>query len=345
MEYRKLGTSDLLVSSVCLGTMTFGQQNSQAEAHAQLDLAFSRGVNFIDAAEMYPVPPRAETSGATERIVGAWLKGRRRDEVVVATKLTSAGRALDWIRGGPANNERATIRAAVDGSLQRLGTDYIDLYQIHWPDRNQAMFGQWRFDQDAERTFTPIRDQMATLGELVKEGKIRHVGLSNEHPWGLMEFLRAADELGFARVVSVQNAYNLMNRVFEQTLAEVCFRERVSLLPYSVLAFGLLSGKYRDDPAASGRMTLFPGFGQRYAKPNVEPAVAAYSDLARRHGLTPAELAIAFVAGRPFVGSTIIGATSIGQLEANLRACDRRLAPEVLAEIDTLHLQFTNPAP
>lgn len=345
MEYRKLGASDLLVSVVCLGTMTFGQQNSQAEAHAQLDLAFSKGVNFIDAAEMYPVPPRAETSGATERIVGAWLKGRVRSEVVVATKLTSAGRALDWIRGGPASNDRATIRAAVEGSLQRLGTDYIDLYQIHWPDRNQAMFGQWRFDQDAERPFTPIREQMATLGELVQEGKIRHVGLSNEHPWGVMEFLRAADELGLARVVSVQNAYNLMNRVFEQTLAEVCFRERVSLLPYSVLAFGLLSGKYRDDPAASGRMTLFPGFGQRYAKPNVVPAVAAYADLARRHGMTPAELAIAFVAGRPFVGSTIIGATSIGQLEENLRACSRTLVPEVLAEIDALHLQFTNPAP
>lgn len=345
MEYRKLGASDLLVSSVCLGTMTFGQQNSEAEAHAQLDAAFAAGVNFIDTAEMYPVPPKAETSGATEKIVGSWLKGRARDSVVVATKFTSAGRALGWIRGGPLSNGRETIRDAVDGSLRRLGTDYIDLYQIHWPDRNQPMFGQWRFDQDAERASTPIREQMATLGELVKEGKVRHVGLSNEHPWGVMEFLRAADEQGLARVVSVQNAYNLMNRVFEQTLAEVCFRENVSLLPYSVLAFGLLSGKYLDNPPSDGRMTLFPGFGQRYDKPGVAPAVAAYAALAHRYGMTPAELAVAFVASRPFVGSTIVGATTLAQLEANLKACARKLDPEVVAEIDAVHLKFTNPAP
>jgi aryl-alcohol dehydrogenase-like predicted oxidoreductase len=325
--------------------MTFGQQNSEAEAHAQLDAAFARGVTFIDTAEMYPVPPMAGTSGATERIVGAWLKRQPRDRVVLATKLTSAGRALDWIRGGPRANDRENIREAVEGSLRRLGTDYIDLYQIHWPDRNQPMFGQWRFDQSAERASTPIREQMAALGELVQAGKIRHVGLSNEHPWGVMEFLRAADELGLARVVSVQNAYNLMNRVFEQALAEVCFRENVSLLPYSVLAFGLLSGKYLDNPSADGRMTLFPGFGQRYDKPGVAPAVAAYTALARRHGMTPAELAIAFVASRPFVASTIVGATSLPQLEANLDACARRLDAAVIAEIDALHLQFTNPAP
>lgn len=345
MEYRKLGASDLLVSSVCLGTMTFGQQNTEAESHALLDAAFAHGVNFIDAAEMYPVPPRPETTGATESIVGSWLKGRARDEVVVATKLTSAGRGLDWIRGGPASNDRETIRAAVDGSLRRLGTDYVDLYQIHWPDRNQPMFGQWRFDASAERDATPIREQMAALGELVKEGKIRHVGLSNEHPWGLMTFLRAAEELGLAPVVSVQNAYNLLNRVFEQSLAEVCFRENVGLLPYSVLAFGLLSGKYLGDPAAPGRMTLFPNFGQRYQKPNVGPAVAAYAALAARHGMQPAELAIAFVASRPFVSSTIVGATSLAQLETNLRACARPLDADVLEEIDALHLQFTNPAP
>ena len=345
MEYRKLGASDLLVSSVCLGTMTFGQQNTEAEAHAQLDAAFAHGVNFIDTAEMYPVPTRAETSGTTERFVGSWLKGRPREAVVVATKLTSAGRPLSWIRGGPQDNGRAMIREAVEGSLRRLGTHYIDLYQIHWPDRNQPMFGQWRFDQGAERPCTPIREQMAALGELVREGKIRHVGLSNEHPWGVMEFLRAADELGLARVVSVQNAYNLLNRVFEQTLAEVCFRENVSLLPYSVLGFGLLSGKYADDPATVGRVSLFPALAQRYTKPNVGPAVAAYAALARRHGMTPVELAIAFVAGRPFVASAIVGATTPGQLEANLRAAGRRLDEGVLAEIDAVHLQFTNPAP
>lgn len=345
MEYRKLGASDLLVSSVCLGTMTFGQQNTEADGHAQLDAAFGHGVNFIDTAEMYPVPARAETSGATEAIVGSWLKGQPRDKLVVATKVAGPSRGMDWIRGGPLALDQDNIRTAVEDSLRRLGTDYIDLYQIHWPARNQPMFGQWRFDPEAERSATPIPEQLVTLAELVAEGKIRYVGLSNEHPWGLMRFLQAADELGLPRVVSVQNAYNLLNRVFEQGLAEVCFREKVSLLPYSVLGFGQLTGKYLDDPAAIGRLSLFPAFGQRYDKPNVRPAVAAYADLARRHGMTPAELAIAFVAGRPFVGSVILGATSLAQLKGNLRACERRLDNQVLAEIDALHLQFTNPAP
>lgn len=218
-------------------------------------------------------------------------------------------------------------------------------YQLHWPARNQPMFGQWRFDPAAERPATPIREQLEVLGELVKEGKIRYVGLSNEHPWGVMEFLRIADELGLPRVATIQNAYNLLNRVFEQGLSEVCFRERISLLPYSVLAFGHLTGKYLDDPGASGRISLFPSFGQRYDKPNVRPAVAAYVELARQHGLTAAELAIAFVAAQPLVGSTILGATSVAQLEANLRAAERVLPEAVLAGIDAIHLQFTNPAP
>lgn len=345
MQYRKLGASDLLVSSVCLGTMTFGQQNSREDGHTQLDAAFAHGVNFIDTAEMYPVPARAETYGATEAIVGSWLKGRPRDKLVIATKVAGPSRGMNWIRGGPLALDRENIRAAVEGSLRRLGTDYIDLYQIHWPARNQPMFGQWRFDAAAEIPATPIPEQLTALAELVKEGKIRYVGLSNEHPWGLMTFLRAADELGLPRVVSVQNAYSLLNRGFEQTLAEVCFRESISLLPYSVLGFGHLTGKYLDDPGASGRLSLFPAFGQRYDKPGVRPAVAAYAGLARRHGMVPAELAIAYVAGRPFVGSVILGATSLSQLEENLRACDRCLDDRILAEIDALHLQFTNPAP
>ena len=345
MEYRKLGASDLLVSSVCLGTMTFGQQNTEAEGHLQFDAAFAHGVNFVDTAEMYPVPARAETCGATEAIVGSWLKGRPRDKLVVATKVAGPSRGMDWIRGGPAALDRENIRAAVEGSLRRLGTDYIDLYQIHWPARNQPMFGQWRFDAGAEHPATPISGQLTALAELVKEGKIRYVGLSNEHPWGLMTFLREADDLGLPRVVSVQNAYSLLNRVFEQTLAEVCFRENVSLLPYSVLGFGHLTGKYLDDPGAPGRISLFPAFGQRYDKPGVRPAVAAYADLARRNGMAPGELAIAFAAGRPFVGSVILGATSLPQLEANLGACERVLDDQILAEIDALHLQFTNPAP
>lgn len=345
MEFRKLGASDLQVSSVCLGTMTFGQQNSEAEAHAQLDMAFARGVNFIDAAEMYPVPARADTYGRTESIVGSWLRGRPRDSVVLATKVAGPGRNMAWIRGGPASLDRANIRAAVEASLARLGTDYIDLYQLHWPARNQPMFGQWRFDPEGERPATPIEEQLAALAELVAEGKIRYVGLSNEHPWGLMSFLRLADSLGLPRVVSVQNAFNLINRVFEQGMAEVCFREKVSLLPYSVLGFGHLSGKYLDNPGAPGRISLFPAFGQRYDKPGVQPAVAAYAELARRHGMRPAELAISFVAAQPFVGSVILGATTLAQLETNIDACARRLDAGILREIEAVHLQFPSPAP
>jgi aryl-alcohol dehydrogenase-like predicted oxidoreductase len=345
MQYRKLGNSDLTVSSVCLGTMTFGQQNSEAEAHAQLDAAFAHGVNFIDAAEMYPVPARAETSGATERFVGSWLKGRARDQVVLATKVAGPARSMEWIRGGPLALDRANIRAALEGSLQRLGTDYIDLYQIHWPARNQPMFGQWAFDPAAERDATPIRAQLEALAELVQEGKIRYVGLSNEHPWGVMEFLRLSRELGLPRVVSVQNAYSLLNRVFDQTLAEVCFRESVSLLPYSVLGFGLLTGKYLNDPAAPGRITLFPGFGQRYAKAGVAPAIEAYAALARERGLSLTRLALSWVAGNPLVGSMIIGATSLAQLLENLEACAQPLGTDVRAAVDAIHLSHTNPAP
>ncbi len=345
MEYRNLGASDLQVSSICLGTMTFGQQNSEADGHSQLDFAFERGINFIDTAEMYPVPTRAETQGATECIVGSWLKGRPREKLVIATKITGLGRQLPWIRGGPLALDRDNIRAAVEGSLRRLGTEYIDLYQIHWPARNQPMFGQWRFDPSAERPATPIPEQLEALAKLVAEGKIRHVGLSNEHPWGVMQFVRAADELGLPRVVSVQNAYSLLNRVFEQTLAEVCFRERISLLPYSVLGFGHLTGKYLADAPAGARLTLFPAFGARYARSAVRPAVEAYVALARRHGMTPAELAQAFVASREFVGSVIVGATSLAQLQENVAACARVLDQHILAEIDDIHLQFTNPAP
>jgi aryl-alcohol dehydrogenase-like predicted oxidoreductase len=345
MDYRKLGGSELKVSAVCLGTMTFGQQNTEVEAHALLDLTAERGVNFIDVAEMYPVPPRAETYGRSEELVGSWLKGRVREEVVIATKVAGPARSMGWIRGGPAALDRANIRAAVEGSLARLGCDYIDLYQIHWPARNQPMFGEWRFDAGAEREATSIITQLEAMAELVAEGKIRYVGLSNEHPWGIMEFLRHARELKLPRVVSVQNAYSLLNRGFEQSLAEVCFREDIGLMPYSVLAFGHLSGKYLNDPAAPGRLSLFPGFGQRYAKPNVAAAVAAYAELAKRFALRPATLAQAFVASRSFVSSMIVGATSLAQLDENIAASQLRLPAEVVAEIDALHLRYTNPAP
>ncbi|MFN3984421.1 MAG: aldo/keto reductase [Rhodocyclaceae bacterium] len=345
MEYRQLGGSDLRVSAICLGTMTFGQQNGTAEAHAQLDRARAAGINFIDTAEMYSVPTRAETYGATERIIGEWLVGRPRDSVVLATKVAGPARSLNWIRGGPLALDRDNIRAALEGSLRRLRTDYIDLYQLHWPERNQPMFGQWQYDPSKERECTPIRAQLEALAELVEEGKIRYVGLSNEHPWGVMEFIRLADEFGLPRVVTIQNAYNLLNRVFEYGLAETCMRERVGLLPYSPLAFGHLTGKYLQNAAAPGRLTEFESFGQRYARPNVLPAVQAYAALARQFGLTPTQLALAFVYHRPFVASTIIGATSVAQLEENLAAWAVRLDAEMVAAIDDVHLRYTNPAP
>lgn len=345
MRTKRLGGSDLQVSEICLGTMTFGRQNSEAEGHAQLDCALAAGVNFIDTAEMYAVPPNAETFGKTEEIVGNWLVRQPRDRLVVATKAAGPGRALNWIRGGPSAFDAANLRAALEGSLARLRTDYVDLYQLHWPARNQPMFGQWQFDPARERAATPIHDTLAALGELVRAGKIRYVGLSNEHPWGVMEFVRLAREHDLPCVVSLQNAYNLLNRVFEYGLAEVCYREKVDLLAYSPLAFGLLSGKYLDNAQAAGRMTLFPGFGQRYTKENVAPAVAAYADLARRNGLSPAQMALAFVRSRWFATSTIIGATSLAQLAENLAACDIQLADDVLAGIDAIHLRYCNPAP
>ncbi len=345
MKLRRLGESDLLVSEMGLGTMTFGQQNDEASAHAQLDLAFDHGINFIDTAEMYPVPPRAETSGATETIVGNWLARKPRDKVIVATKVAGPARSLQWIRGGPKALDRANIRAAIEGSLQRLRTDYIDLYQLHWPERNQPMFGDYRFDPSKERPGTPIEDQLAALGELVKEGKVRYVGLSNEQPWGVCRFIRLAEQYGLPRVVSVQNAYNLLNRVFEYGLAEGCYREHIGLLAYSPLAFGHLSGKYVADAAAAGRVTQFPAFGQRYEKENVASASRAYAELAHRHGLSPASMALAFVCGRSFVASVLIGATNLDQLRDNMDACSVSLAPELLEEIERIHLRYTNPAP
>ena len=345
MEHRELGESGLKVSAVCLGTMTFGEQNSAAEAHSQLDLAFERGVNFIDTAEMYPVPARAPTSGASESIVGAWLRNKPRDKILVATKAAGPARNLSWIRGGPLAFDAANLRAALEASLRRLGTDYVDLYQLHWPARNQPMFGQWQYDPARERPATPIREQLEALATLVDEGKVRAIGLSNEHPWGIAEFVRLAGELGLPRVVSVQNAYSLLNRTYEFGLAELCHRERVSLLAYSPLAFGHLSAKYLTDPDAKGRINLFKDFGIRYTKPNVGEAAQAYAALARQSGVSPATLALAFVYRRWFVASTIIGATSMAQLAENLEAWDWRPEPAVLEEIERIHLRFPNPAP
>ncbi|MBI3479942.1 MAG: NADP(H)-dependent aldo-keto reductase [Nitrosomonadales bacterium] len=344
MEYRQLGESNLKVSALCLGTMTFGEQNSEAEAHAQLDLAVAHGINFIDTAEMYPVPPRAETAHRTESHIGTWLKKQRRDQLIVATKIAGPSRGFGWIRNGPRVN-REHINAALDASLKRLQTDYVDLYQIHWPDRYVPMFGGTSYDATQEHVTTPIAEQLHALAELVKAGKVRHIGLSNETPWGIAEFVRIANELGLPRIISVQNAYHLMNRTFEAGLAEVCRHTNVGLLAYSPLAFGHLTGKYLADPNAKGRITMFANFGQRYAKPNVPAASREYVRIAQEAGLSPATLALAFARTRWFTGSVILGATNLQQLQENLDSAEVVLSAEVLEKIEAVHRLYPNPAP
>lgn len=356
MEFSKLGSSDLTVSKVCLGTMTFGDQNTQQDANNQLDYAVSQGINFIDTAEMYPVPPKAETYTRTEIMLGSWLKTQARDQIILASKVSGRNRGLTWIRNGDETLSRANIRQALEGSLKRLQTDYLDLYQLHWPERNVPLFGQFQFDpareyesgvygQGETKQWESIHNQLETLSELVKEGKIRHIGLSNEQPWGVMEFLRIARMHHLPVIASIQNSYNLMNRSMDFGLSEVLYRESVGLLAYSPLAFGHLTAKYIDNPAAQGRVTLFFGYAQRYTKPNVIPASTAYAALARKHGLTPTQLALAFVYHRWFVTSTVIGATSMAQLQENIAAFNTKLSSEILQAIDILHLGMTNPAP
>jgi aryl-alcohol dehydrogenase (NADP+) len=345
MRLNKLGHCDLKVSEICLGTMTWGEQNSEQDAHEQLDYALSRGINFVDAAEMYPVPPRAQTQGRTEAFLGSWLKKQRRDRVIVATKVTGPGRGFAWVRGGELAINRKNVLSAVDGSLKRLHTDYIDLYQIHWPDRYLPLFGKSFYDPAEERGSVPIEEQLAVFADLIKAGKIRHFGLSNESAWGACQWLRAAERTGAPKPVSIQNAFNLINRSFEPALAEVTRREGVPLLAYSPLAFGHLSAKYLAGAKPAGaRLTVFPPFGQRYAKPNVEPAVACYAGLAKKAGMSPAAMAIAFCRSRWFCASTIIGATTLAQLEENIDACEVVLSDDLLREIDVTHLSYPNPA-
>ena len=345
MKYNVLGSSGMSVSEICLGTMTFGEQNTEREAHQQLDYAMSRGVNFIDAAEMYPVPPRAETQGRTESYVGSWLAGQARDKVILATKITAPGRGFGWVRGGPQAIDRVSVEAALNESLKRLRTDYVDLYQIHWPDRYLPNFGQAFYDPEAERPATVIEEQLEALDSAVRAGKVRYIGLSNESPWGVMEFLRIAREQNLPRAVSIQNAYSLINRSYEPGLSEVTRREEIPLIPYSPLGFGHLTGKYLNGSRPEGaRLTVFPPFGQRYDKPNVEPAAAAYAELARQNGLTPAAMAVAFVRSRWFVASTIIGATNLEQLKENIDAAEIGLSEAILDEIDAIHLRYPNPA-
>jgi aryl-alcohol dehydrogenase-like predicted oxidoreductase len=346
VQYRRLGNSDLEVSRLCLGTMTWGSQNTAAEAHAQIDRALEAGVTFLDTAEMYPTTPRrAETVGRSEEILGDWIAaGGRRERLVIATKITGPNGGL--VRDGRGIHAD-TLRIAVEGSLRRLRTEVIDLYQLHWPNRGSYHFRQnWTYDpvsQDRTRVLDEMAEALDTLAALVREGRIRHVGLSNESAWGTAAWLRLAAETGGPRMVTIQNEYSLLCRIFDTDLAELAHHEQVDLLAFSPLACGLLTGKYRDGTQPPGsRATINAGLNGRMT-PRAGAAVAAYGAIAARHGLSPVALAIGFALSRPFLGAAIVGATSVAQLDESLAAADLALAPEVLAEIDAAHRQHPMP--
>ena len=346
MKYRLLPGTQLHVSEVCLGTMTWGEQNSEAEGHALLDYAVAQGVNFIDTAEMYPIPPRAATQGRTESILGAWLSRRTgaRDDLVIATKVAGPGRR-EWIRGGRTNLTRDVIGEAVDTSLARLRLDHIDLYQIHWPQRNVPMFGATEFDPAKETEGPSIREQVEGMAAMIRAGKIRHYGLSNETTWGVCAFRQAARELGVPGPVTIQNSYSLVSRGVDNDLAEALHRESMSLLAYSPLAAGLLSGKYRGGiEPPNARFTLFDSAGLRFRKPIVHEAVEAYAALAAKRGLTLVQLALGYVRSRWFVGASIVGATTLAQLAEDIAAAQTELDAGTLAEIAAIQVRYPSPA-
>jgi len=347
MDYRRLGHTDINVSRVCLGTMTFGDQTAQAEGFAQMDYAFEQGVNFFDTAELYAIPPKPETQGSTETIIGKWFERTgNRDKVVLATKVV--GRTdMEWFRGESARLHGRHINEAIEASLRRLNTDYIDLYQLHWPDRKLAGFGSGRvasYDH-FEDSPIPVDETLRALEDLVTAGKVRAIGLSNETPWGLSQFLSFADQLNLPKVVSVQNAYNLVNRSYESGLSEFYYRSGVGCLAYSPLAQGYLTGKYQNGALPEGsRKALFDRLG-RYESDQSLRAIQAYCDLADNYEVRPSSLAQGWVMAQPFVTSNIIGATTLPQLEQALTDCEYSLSQELVAEIEAIHEQCPNPAP
>ena len=347
MQYRKLGHTDIEVSVICLGSMTWGEQNTAAEACRQLDYAVHQGVNFIDTAELYPSPMRAETQGRTEAYLGSWLQQRPdRDRLIVATKITPAAAYIDYLRGGNNRLDKTNVQQAVDASLRRLQTDYIDLYQVHWPERDTNFFGRQDYYHAPEKDGTPIEETLGALADQVQAGKIRYVGVSNETPWGVSEYLRLAREAGRPRIVSIQNPYSLLNRTFEIGLAEFAQRERVGLLAYSPLGFGVLSGKYLGGNLPPGaRLTRFGAKYKRYSSATARECTRQYAALAREQGMDPAQLALAFVNQRPFVTSSIIGATTMDQLAANIASIDLEPDRQVLRRIEEIHRSQPNPCP
>lgn len=349
MKLKKLGHTDLHLPEICLGTMTFGEQNSQDEAFQQLNYALDRGLYFWDTAEMYPVPPKPETQGATETIIGKWIAQHgQRDHLFLASKIAGPSQGGSHIRDGQTRFNRDDIRTALDGNLKRLQTDYIDLYQLHWPQRPTNFFGKLGYSNaEAEDTqqITQLEETLSALSDEVKNGRIRYIGLSNETPWGTMKFLQLAEKLGLEKIVSVQNPYNLLNRSYEVGMAEIAHYEGVGLLAYSPLAFGYLTGKFRHGARPEqARITRFPRF-TRYTNPQSEWATEQYAQLAEKHDLTLTQLALAYVKQQFFVTSTIIGATNLAQLKENIDAFDVHLSNEVLMGIEDIHRQQPNPAP
>ena len=345
MRQNKLGNTNVNVSHLCLGTMTWGQQNTQDEAFDQMDYAIERGINFFDTAELYAVPPKAETQGSTEEIIGNWFaQSGKRDEVVLASKVVGRS-GMEWFRGEESRLSRAHIMQAIEGSLKRLKTDYIDLYQLHWPDRATNYFGQLGYEHKENDDAIALEETLSVLKELVEQGKIRHVGLSNETPWGMSESLRLAREMSLPRVQSVQNPYSLLNRSYEVGCAEISIREECGLLAYSPLAFGMLTGKYNHDNwPEKGRLTLFDHF-QRYLNPRARAATLEYCEIAKKYEMSPATMALAYVNSRPFLTSNIIGATSMEQLKENIDSLDVTLSYECLSDIQAVHNKNPNPAP
>jgi aryl-alcohol dehydrogenase (NADP+) len=344
MQYKNLPGTELNVSRVCLGTMTWGEQNSEKEAHEQLEYAVAHGINFIDTAEMYPVPPNAKTQGRTESYFGTWLAKQQRDKLIVATKVAGPGRR-DWIRNGRTDLTQDVIADAVETSLARLQTDYIDLYQIHWPQRNVPNFGATEFDPTKEKEGPAIEEQVKGMAAMIKAGKIRHYGLSNESAWGVCKFVEEAKRLGVPGPVTIQNSYSLISRNVDNDLAETLFREKISLLAYSPLAAGILSGKYMGGAKPPGtRFVLFDSLGIRFRKPMVSEAVDAYAALARRRGMSLVQLALGYVNSRWYLGASIIGATTMAQLAENIAGAQIELDNETLQDIKEIQYRFPNPA-
>ena len=349
MQFKPLANTGILLPEICLGTMTFGEQNTQAEAFQQLEYALDQGLFFWDTAEMYPVPPKPETQGATETILGNWIAQRgHRDKLFIASKIVGPSQGGSHIRDGQTRFTAAEISSAIDGSLKRLQSDYIDLYQLHWPQRPTNFFGKLGYgntEAQSEQQITALEETLTALSDEIKKGRIRYIGLSNETPWGTLKFLHLAEKLGLEKFVSVQNPYSLLNRTYEIGMSEIAHFENVGLLAYSPLAFGYLTGKFRHGARpANARVTLFSRFS-RYSNPESEWATEQYAQLAEKHGLTPTQLALAFIKQQFFVTSTIIGATNLDQLKENIQAFEIDLSAEVLQDIEDIHRQQPNPAP